>query len=113
MYDSREVVFVIDKNGIDYQRNLVAHPVWHLETIRFEEIEENSRYDLFNLDIKLDNSSLQIYKPKESKVIRFTVVIKRSPLYIMINGVVPSFILNLVILLAFSLSFDTQIGLCK
>ena len=39
--------------------------------------------------------------------------IKRKQLYIMINGVFPCFVLNCVILLAFSLPFGSQIGLCK
>ncbi len=92
---------------------MIPHPVWHLEKLPYKIIPDTSKYELYNLDIESNNSSIDFYKPKQSTIIRFDLFIKRSPLYIMINGVVPSFILNLVILLAFSLSFDTQIGLCK
>ena len=49
----------------------------------------------------------------EAVDLEILIEIERQPMYIMITGIFPTLVLNLVILLAFYLSFDTQIGLCK
>ena len=104
----------MDDNSVDYKNSLWPHPVWRLDKVTQLKESDTRIYELFNLDLEKNNSlSSKRLKPKHSTIARFDLHIKRSPLFIMINGVVPSFILNLVILLAFSLSFDTQIGLCK
>jgi hypothetical protein len=108
-----EVSFEIDNYSVDFEKYLVPHPVWHLDKVDKTKASDTRVYEMYNVDIESDDSLSKVYLSKQSSIIRFDLIIKRNPLFIMINGVVPSFILNLVILLAFSLSFDTQIGLCK
>lgn len=43
----------------------------------------------------------------------FELVIKRKPMYILINGVLPCFLLNVVTVIAFLLPFKSQISLSK
>ena len=111
LHDSTEINLDFDNYTIKLEQYLIPHQVWDLEKVGQKEYTDKTKYEMYNFHSQ--NSPSKIYKSKQSTVLSFDLFIKRSPLYIMINGVVPSFILNLVILLAFSLSFDTQIGLCK
>ena len=111
LHDSTEINLDFDNYTIKLEQYLIPHQVWDLEKVGQKEYTDKTKYEMYNFHSQ--NNPSKIYKSKQSTVLSFDLFIKRSPLYIMINGVVPSFILNLVILLAFSLSFDTQIGLCK
>ena len=74
--------------------------------------EDSSRHNLINYDLEKETNT-NLYKPRQSFITQFIIELERRPLNIMINGIVPCFILNIVILLSFPFSFETQIGLCK
>ena len=74
--------------------------------------EDSSRHNLINYDLEKETNT-NLYKPRESFITLFGLDLQRRPLNIMINGIVPCFILNIVILLSFPFSFETQISLCK
>ena len=90
-----------------------THPIWSLKSILQNVERETARLDLVNFYVRqqkyfqLSNVSIS------SSDLSIDLTLKRSPLYIMINGVLPCFVLNLVVLIAFSMPFATQIGLCK
>ena len=102
----------------------IKHPIWELKTINYFSKTDESRFSLANNDWTyydniLDDFSEELREMSYSQFqlsstdIGFELVLKRNPLYIMINGILPSFILNCVILIAFGLPFSSQVGLCK
>jgi hypothetical protein len=97
--------------GLD-QSEYSTHPVWQLKSLSPNTENEFNRIDLINLYIT--NVAKSDYFGLFSNTdLSIDLTLKRSPLYIMINGILPCFILNIVILVAFGMPFATQIGLCK
>ena len=87
----------------------INNSVWDLKSVT-QSIQSNSnRFKLVNYDIKELNLNLTLMA--EDMV--FELTLKRNPLYIMINGILPCFVLNCVILIAFGVPFVQQINLCK
>jgi hypothetical protein len=102
-YDTTELRWVVDMGQV-LSKNFVRSPVWVITNVTQVKIPSENRFYLLNIDTN------KTYKVNE---IYYTFTIQRKPMYIMMNGIFPCFLLNLVILLAFALPFATQIGLCK
>ena len=85
---------------------LTAHPIWQLKSVRQRTQLNRNRFDLVNMN----------YVTKKQTTVRaedvqLVLTLKRNPLYIMINGIVPCFILNCVVLISFTLPYAQQVGL--
>ena len=76
----------------------IENSLWALTNSNMTELVSSDRY--FDYDTEIFTEDLSI-----------NFVLKRKPLYFMINNIFPSMILNCVTLLAFTLPFATQIGL--
>ncbi len=124
MNDLSQIVFA---NGYDEKldtKNYINHPIWDLKEVTIKSIFDFSRFQSINYDWGDFKLILQDYpnllddlKRDEfifgSKDLSFNLIIKRNPLYIMVNGILPSFVLNCVVLIAFALPFTTQVGFCS
>jgi hypothetical protein len=96
-------------NGKKYDTtNYVPHPIWSLKTITQTSLNDSSRFLLANFE--LNNKNVSWLKAEDMV---FYLILKRNPLYIMINGIFPCFVLNCVILAAFGVPFAQQVALCK
>lgn len=95
-HDLHKINFDSNVNKIDLT-NYISNPVWNLLQVQVKSVITSERY------IKVLNSS--------NEDISFSFLIKRRPLYIMINNVYPVLILNAVTLLSFFLPFVTQVTL--
>ena len=93
--------------ALQYYQN---HTIWDIKSLEFNEIYDSSRFIGANWAI---NYLFKINTTINVKDLEFNITLKRNPLYIMINGVVPCLLLNAIILIAFSLSFQLQVNLCK
>lgn len=89
-------------------KNYINNSIWTLISIDESFIVDTSRFELFNF--YRDNETRGGLKAEDMVI---TLRIKREPLYIMINGIFPCFILNCVILCAFWIPYAQQINLCK
>ena len=124
MNDLGQIVFANCYNEKLNTQNYVNHPIWDLKAINIKPVFDYSRFQSINYDwgdfklILKDYPTLldDLKKDEfifESKDLAFHLIIKRNPLYIMVNGMLPSFVLNLVVLIAFALPFTTQVGFCN
>jgi hypothetical protein len=127
MNNDNEITFENDDEESVFNLNLegfVKHPIWELKGTKYFSYIDKSRFTAVNNDWSFYKNILDEYYPSlnyinyddfelSSTNIGFELELKRNPLYIMINGIVPSFILNCVILTAFSLPFSSQVGLSK
>lgn len=86
--------------------NYIRHPIWELKSFEYKDLFDTSRFDIANDDLKNYDMSLV------ANDIGYYLILKRNSLYIMINGIFPCLVLNCVILIAFSLPFNSQVGLC-
>jgi hypothetical protein len=105
-FESAEIInaaFGASLNRLDYS-NYIDHKYWNLDSFTKTTVADSSRFLFIN---KLFNTSA------ESRDLSFDLVLKRRPLYVMINSIYINFVLNLVILLAFHMPFASQITLCK
>ena len=93
--------------ALQYYQN---HTIWDIQSLQFNEIYDSSRFIGANWAI---NYLFKINATINVKDLEFNIKLKRNPLYIMINGVVPCLLLNAIILIAFALSFQLQVNLCK
>jgi nicotinic acetylcholine receptor, invertebrate len=92
--------FSNSKNFIDYNQtyptisysNIVKNPIWELENIDIEVNEEN-------------------YEDGSYQSINFSFNLKRKPLYYMLSGILPCFILNGLSIFSFFLTHSDQINL--
>ena len=104
MYDNDKVNFLFEQNQdhVD-STSFLANQVWTLEKIFVNELISTDRYRFYN------EPPNQVYSTNDQSI---NIVIKRKPLYFIINNIFPSLILNCITLLAFALPFAQQIGLC-
>lgn len=74
----------------------------------------NSVWDLTNITLNI-SSNYDRYpnEPFPVEELTFIFTLKRWPLYYMITGIFPCFVLNLVTLLSYTLPYVLQINLCK
>lgn len=96
-YDVTRIDFVTDTKYDDSLIEYIKNPIWKLLMIDCSIIQTNTRIQL-NLN----------YKQNE---IKYSMTLKRLPLYYMINNIYPSLILNIVVLLLFALPFVLQVTL--
>ena len=99
MYDKHALNFVEEFSRV-YATNCIQNSLWELSHVSVEKIYSMDRY----YDISGDTQSVDV---------SINILLKRKPLYFIINNIFPCFILNCVTLLAFSLPFAVQIGLSK
>jgi len=97
MYNSYIFGFYPQNNTVDTS-TYIENSLWALTNVSMTEVVSTDRY--FDADAEIQTEDLSI-----------NFVLKRKPLYFMINNIFPSMILNCVTLLAFTLPFATQIGL--
>ena len=88
------------------------HPIWTLKSIKKRTVLNDGRLELVNFVNSLSKTKVNTSYLTASDII-IDLTLKRSPLYIMVNGILPCFILNLVILIAFRMPFSSQVFLCK
>ena len=101
-----------DKETIDFTGNdsefeidnssYIDHPVWVLDKIDREFILSTERFMLAEDEGLIFSEDISIQ-----------FLLRRRPLYFMINNIFPCLVLNCVTLLAFTLPFGSQIGLSK
>ena len=103
-YFTRYDIYNIDIDEYD------EHPIWTLKSITKRTVFDHGRLDLVNFVNSLTKKNTT-YLTASDMIIDLTL--KRSPLYIMINGFLPCFILNLVILIAFPMPFASQVFICN
>ena len=99
MYDQHALYFVEELSSV-YVTNCISNSLWKLGDVSVEKIYSTDRY----YDVIGDIQSIDV---------SINILLKRRPLYFLINNIFPCFILNCVTLLAFSLPFAVQIGLSK
>ena len=74
----------------------------------------NLVWELIENEISLINSTSRFFGSSGySNDLNFILIIKRKPLYYMINNVYPCLILNMVTLITFFLPFSLQASLCN
>ena len=79
-----------------------------------DDLTPNLVWDLVDYDLFLINSTSRFFGSSGySNDLNFILIIKRKPLYYMINNVYPCLILNMVTLITFFLPFSLQATLCK
>ena len=79
-----------------------------------DDLTPNLVWDLVDYDLFLINSTSRFFGSSGySNDLIFLLIIKRKPLYYMINNVYPCLILNMVTLITFFLPFSLQATLCK
>ena len=104
MHDRETIDFTESEDGIEIDdSSYINHPIWNLNTINVTSINSDERLGTFLTD----------EKDTFSEDISIQFVLKRRPLYFMINNIFPCLVLNCVTLLAFTLPFGSQIGLSK
>jgi hypothetical protein len=77
--------------------------IWSLVGVDYRMKEDDSRWSLEKFVFKTNASII---------VTEIEISLKRKPLYVMVNGVFPCLVLNIVTLVAYFLASDTQINLC-
>ncbi len=99
MIDTDSLDFLSDESKID-STGYIQHPVWELKQINVNSVISSDRYFSFSKDIKTEDIS-------------FDFLLTRRPLYFMINNIFPCLILNVVVILLFTLPFNAQVGSCN
>ena len=106
------------------QNSFGRNSIWDIKSVEQKIVYDNSKFDFVNKlnqaetieilsNLNLSNEILdKMYTPLYSTNIHFNLELKRNPLYIMVNGIFPCLVLNSIILIAFSLPFSVQVGLC-
>jgi nicotinic acetylcholine receptor beta-4 len=107
MNNDHDIEFSVDDDKFYDDDIYVDHPIWDLKDVGTIDDElDSDRFEFINKDINDRENDLL------SNDVQFIIILTRNPLYIMINGIFPCFVLNCVILIAFSLPFSSQVGLC-
>ena len=87
----------------------------------FEEYLPNQNWELVNLTISTEATGTRDHqqlsddsanKETMNEDLLLIMIIKRKPLYYMINNIYPSLVLNIVALVSFALPFASQVTLC-
>ena len=104
----REIKFTRVENQTKTLRNYIENSIWSLKLNEEQVKKETSRLELVNIDLESDDENLLW-----AEDLIFSFSLKRKPLYIMINGITPCFVLNCIILLSFWIPYAQQINLCK
>lgn len=74
----------------------------------------NTVWDLIDIKLNVSNNTDRYpNEPYPIEELTFIFTLKRWPLYYMITGIFPCFVLNLVTFLSFKLPYILQINLCK
>ena len=105
MTDSTRINFNTDVKNLD-DTYLITNPVWILKEWNVESVKTTERYIFMNQF----NSSNSDYSNDDMKL---TFLMKRRPLYFMMNNIFPTLILNCITLLSYALPYSIQIGLSK
>ena len=88
--------------------------VTNYSRVDFDTYIQNSLWDLKAMEVKTILSSDRYFdytRSSQTEDISINLILKRKPLYFMVNNIFPCLILNSVTLIAFSLPFALQIGL--
>lgn len=101
VYQSEQMNFKV-KEALE-TRYYKENSIWSLVKVDSHEKEDSSRWTLERLVLKNYTKSTITY---------IEITLRRKPLYVMINGVFPCLVLNIITLVAFFLPTDTQINLC-
>ncbi len=99
MMDTKVLDILSDKSRID-SSSYMEHPIWELKQMSVTSIISSDRYFLFGKEI-------------ETEDISFDFVLKRRPLYFMMNNIFPCLVLNAVLILLFSLPYLAQVASCN
>ena len=79
----------------------------------------NAFWDLKEKFVENTNTSERYFFIRSNKTksysddMAFTLILKRKSIYFLVNGLLPSLILNFMTILAYALPFHDQIGLSK
>ena len=104
--------WMTDSSDIDFKSkdfstdSYVPNSLWDVSSTSVAIISTVDRYRFYNLYV----SQKYTY---ENEDFSFNIILKRKPLYFMVNNIFPTLILNCITLLAYSLPFASQVGLCK
>lgn len=90
-------------------KNYINHSIWSLKSIKDNNLIDLNRFNLYNLNLNGNQNNANKFRSVD---ILYELEMKRNPLYIMINGIFPCFILNIVILIAFGVPLASQVTLC-
>ena len=106
MTDSTSVEFTSD---IDHLRidHYVPNALWDLVDFNVQSINTTDRYIFFYDNDEQNQTILQNVDTS------FSVVLKRKPLYFMMNSIFPTLILNCITIFSYALPFSIQISLCN
>ena len=99
MLDTSCVDFTSDNSKIDTS-TYFQHPVWYMKSVSVESRYNSDRYFAYN-PYNLT-----------SEDISFDITLVRRPLYFMMNNVFPALLLNVVVILLYTLPFNVQVGAC-
>ena len=98
MMDFTKLRFTSDASKIDMS-SYAEHAVWALDSVGVRSVNTSDRY--FSLDKTIVNEDAS-----------FDFVLKRRPLYFMMNNIFPCLVLNIVVLLLFGVPFVPQVNAC-
>lgn len=87
-----------------------------LSSSDFNQLEPNSIWEIEKHEYDVNSTDDRVYHGNENSTIdrlTYTLHLKRKSLYYILNAILPSVILNLVILLAFCFPFSDQLNICK
>ena len=107
--DIRFAGYINKQKVINADGAFVRHVYWHVKSYDLTYQINDTRFIAYNSGPRAPEAK----KTMKARDVVIEIGLERKPLYIMINSIFPSLVLNVVILLAFPMSFDTQIGLCK
>lgn len=79
--------------------NYIPNAVWDLVDVKYEWLLSDERFIEFG--------------EYNTEDLTFNLILKRRPLYFMINGIYPCLVLNIVTLFAFHIPFSSQVSLSK
>jgi hypothetical protein len=104
MTDSSKVKFQSNNQNLRID-TFIPNNQWDLVSLNVSHILASNRYNFFNGPINWN-----VYKNFD---VSFNFVLKRIPLYFMLNDIFPTLILNLITLLAFAMPYPQQLLLSK
>ena len=105
-YSLNEFIFDNNPNSIDTE-NYIENGLWALKSIKLNKTlmkKQTASFDI--IESKNSNDYLSEY-------VGYEFVLKRKPLFFMVNSIYPMLVLNLINLATHFLPFGYQIGLCK
>ena len=94
--------------------NRIAYTEDKDTVLDLSEYLENPLWELKNSDIVVDRAEDRApYEWTYNNIISIQFTLQRKALYYIVNGIFTCLVLNCVTLLAYTLPFGTQVGLCK